>query len=256
MNYLLAYLPDPYLQEMAEYFARAASAVAAARVARSQQGDAGAAAKRSRPAAIRDAAFRRARAATGRRSRGMEPGIPGLLGLRASLRQRAARRAGATARGTATAGLHAARRGPSHRSDITAVAAWLATRPPPADPVPASDGTSRCRSLRQPAELTRRSMDARGLATCCCRSLLALCLRRPRPRSAVGKRRRNSASSPRRIPRARRRLHRLPHRAGGQAVRRRARRCRRRSATLYTSEHHARSGDRHRQVDARTISTG
>lgn len=81
MNYLVAYLPDPYLKEMAAYFSaqrppyseREAVTASAASLARGQQlalaGDAG----KGIPACI---------ACHGAKLSGMEPGIPGLVGLR------------------------------------------------------------------------------------------------------------------------------------------------------------------------------
>lgn len=81
MNYLVAYLPDPYLKEMAEYFAaqrpeyssQEKLALDPAAAARGQtlvlRGDA----QRGLPACI---------ACHGAKLTGMEPGIPGLAGLR------------------------------------------------------------------------------------------------------------------------------------------------------------------------------
>jgi cytochrome c553 len=81
MNYLVAYLPEPYLQEMAEHFAKEQPPFAAREltpadektVARGQllvtQGEP----DRGIPACI---------ACHGERLTGMEPGIPGLVGLR------------------------------------------------------------------------------------------------------------------------------------------------------------------------------
>jgi cytochrome c553 len=81
MNYLVAYLPDPYLREIAEYFSRQRPPFApkqpitadAATVARGQDlvthGDA----SKNIPACV---------ACHGAGLTGMEPGIPGLVGLR------------------------------------------------------------------------------------------------------------------------------------------------------------------------------
>jgi cytochrome c553 len=80
MNYLVAYLPDAYLREMAEYYAalrppfapKEATPVDAATLERGRaiatKGDAG----RGIPACV---------ACHGARLTGMEPGIPGLVGL-------------------------------------------------------------------------------------------------------------------------------------------------------------------------------
>jgi cytochrome c553 len=71
----------------------------------------------------------------------MQPGIPGLLGLRAAY---VSAQLGAWRYGTRTA------KSPdcmqlvaSHltEADVTAVAAWLATRPAPANPAPVQKGT-------------------------------------------------------------------------------------------------------------------
>jgi cytochrome c553 len=135
MNYLVAYLPDPYLQEIADYFAarrppfapRERVNVDAATLARGQalvtkgDGDKGV------PACV---------ACHGSGLTGMNPGIPGLVGLRASYITAQLTRWRVNER-------HAAepdcmRRIASRLSDtdVTAVAAWLAAQDPPRDPSP------------------------------------------------------------------------------------------------------------------------
>ena len=142
MNYLVAYLPDKYLREMADYFAalrppfsppdrrnvdsailsRGASLVAA--------GDP----KKGIPACI---------ACHGAGLTGMNPGIPGLVGLRAPYiagqltRWRVGER-------------HAAEPDCMKRivtrlseTDIAAVSAWLAQQDPPKDPSPESSNLVR-----------------------------------------------------------------------------------------------------------------
>ena len=142
MNYLVAYLPEPYLQEIAGYFASQRPPFAPpergnldpALLARGQalvtSGDAG----KGIPACA---------ACHGSGLTGMNPGIPGLVGLRASyitaqlIRWRVNER-------------HAAepdcmRRIASRLSDadVTSVAGWLAAQDPPRDPSPESSNLVR-----------------------------------------------------------------------------------------------------------------
>jgi cytochrome c553 len=137
MNYLVAYLPDAYLREIAEYFSKQHPPFApqeqsnadAATVARGQtlvtQGDA----QRGIPPCV---------ACHGNALTGMNPGIPGLVGLKANYiagqltRWRVGER-------------HAAEPDCMKRiasrlsdSDVGAVAAWLARQDPPKDASPES----------------------------------------------------------------------------------------------------------------------
>lgn len=144
MNYLLAYLPDAYLKTIADYFARqrppyppaSTPAVSPQLLRRGQQlvkeGDR----TRNIPACA---------ACHGAALTGMDPAIPGLLGLHA---QYISAQLGAWRYGTRTSiapdCMHdvASRLG---NDDITAVAAWLAASPGPANPAPAP-----ARSLKLP----------------------------------------------------------------------------------------------------------
>jgi len=144
MNYLVAYLPDAYLRDMAEHFAslrpplapRETIAADQATLARGrllvQTGDKG----RGVPACA---------TCHGARLTGMEPGIPGLVGLRATYiaaqltRWRLGER-------------HAAQPDCMQRialrlseGDIAAVAAWLASQPAPDDFSP-----ERANAIRMP----------------------------------------------------------------------------------------------------------
>jgi cytochrome c553 len=140
MNYLLEFLPDPYLQAMADYFASqrpplpppAAGSVSAALLQHGEnlvtRGDAA----RQIPACV---------SCHGPALAGMEPAIPGLLGLRANY---VSAQLGAWRYGTRTA------KAPdcmqivaAHLTevDVTAVAAWLATRPAPENLAPVPKGT-------------------------------------------------------------------------------------------------------------------
>ncbi|HEY2863210.1 MAG TPA: c-type cytochrome [Casimicrobiaceae bacterium] len=142
MNYLVAYLPDAYLREMAEHFAKQrppyeaknAAPIDAATIARGRAiataGDPG----KGVPACI---------ACHGTRLTGMNPGIPGLVGLRG---------------GYITAQLTRWRVGSRHaaepdcmrrivsrlsEADIAAVATWLGSQDAPNDPSPESSNLVR-----------------------------------------------------------------------------------------------------------------
>ena len=134
MNYLLEFLPDAYLKQMAEYFAAQRPPFPPPAIPDRQQGNPGARRSAGRRTAIRSAAFRPARAATARRFGGMEPAIPGLLGLRASY---ISAQLGAWRYGTRTAAAPDCMQivaGHLTEDDVKAVAACLASRPAPADP--------------------------------------------------------------------------------------------------------------------------
>jgi cytochrome c553 len=140
MNYLLEYLPDAYLQEIADHFAalrpvpapQAVVDASAAVLARGRwlvtKGD---------PAHGVPACSR----CHGAGLTGMEPAIPGLVGLRPSY---ISAQLGAFRYGTRTAAapdcmqLVAAS---LSESDVTAVAAWLASLPVPPDPSAVPKGT-------------------------------------------------------------------------------------------------------------------
>lgn len=139
MNYLLAFLPEPYLHRMAEYFAAqrppfpqlpppaVSSAVLAQGEALVTHGDPG----RGIPACM---------LCHGPALTGMEPGIPGLLGLHARY---ISAQLGAWRYGTRTATEPDCMQivaGHLTESDVTAIAAWLSSRPAPADPSPSPAG--------------------------------------------------------------------------------------------------------------------
>jgi cytochrome c553 len=140
MNYLLEYLPDPYLQKMADYFAalrppplaQAVSDVSPALLARGRSLVAEGDPARGVPACS---------GCHGPKLTGMEPAIPGLVGLHASY---ISAQLGAFRYGTRTAAepdcmqLVAAS---LTEGDVTAVAAWLASLPIPTDPSPVPKGT-------------------------------------------------------------------------------------------------------------------
>ena len=140
MNYLLEYQSDSYLQKIAEYFA-------ALRPPPAQQTatDVGAAVLARGRSLVTDGDQARGVPACsgchGPKLTGMEPGIPGLVGLRKTY---ISAQLGAFRYGTRTAAkpdcmqLVAAS---LTESDVTAVAAWLASVPIPPDPSPVPKGT-------------------------------------------------------------------------------------------------------------------
>jgi cytochrome c553 len=142
MNYLVAYLPDAYLRDMADHFAKlrppfapkTPSTADAATLARGQalvlNGDAG----KTIPACA---------ACHGKGLTGMEPGIPGLVGLRQIyiVAQLTSWRAGERNAAEPDCMKRIASR--LTDADITAVAAWLAAQDPPSDPSPESSNLVR-----------------------------------------------------------------------------------------------------------------
>ena len=140
MNYLLEFLPDAYLKADRRLFRLAAAALSAAGDARRQQRNPGA--RRIAGHEWRSAARRPACAAChGPAFTGMEPAIPGLLGLRASY---ISAQLGAWRYGTRTAAAPDCMQivaGLLTEDDVKAVAAWLSSRPAPADPSFAPHGS-------------------------------------------------------------------------------------------------------------------
>jgi cytochrome c553 len=140
MNYLLAYMPDSYLHAIAAYFGAelppfpqlAPPVVSGAILERGHALVTGGDASHGIPACAR---------CHGPSFTGMEPAIPGLLGLHASY---ISAQLGAWRYGTRTAAAPDCMQivaGHLTESDVTAIAAWLSSRPAPADPSPAPRGT-------------------------------------------------------------------------------------------------------------------
>ena len=142
MNYLVAYLPDSYLREIAEHFAqqrppfvaRDQANVDQATLTRGQSLVTGGDSQKGIPACV---------ACHGNGLTGMNPGIPGLVGLRPNYiaAQLISWRVG---------NRHAAEPDCMKRvatrlsdTDITAVAAWLARQDAPKDPSPESSNLVR-----------------------------------------------------------------------------------------------------------------
>lgn len=140
MNYLLAYMPDAYLQQIADYFSEQRPParepemprVDAQTLAFGQQLVAHGDPSRKVPACV---------SCHGATLTGMNPAIPGLVGLHADY---ISAQLGASRYGTRrTAEPDCMHTITSHLSekDITAVAAYLASLPVPADPSPVAKGT-------------------------------------------------------------------------------------------------------------------
>ena len=133
MNYLLEFLPDAYLKQIAEHFASLRPAFPAPAIAAA-----------SNDILARGEALVRngdpqhgippCSACHGPSLGGMEPGIPGLLGLRASY---VSAQLGGWRYGTRTAASPDCMQivaGLLTEDDVKAVAAWLSSRPAPSDP--------------------------------------------------------------------------------------------------------------------------
>jgi cytochrome c553 len=137
MNYLVAYLPDKYLREMAEHFARQrpafapreTSSASEAAIARGKTiATAGDSAKQI-PACI---------ACHGAGLTGMEPGIPGLVGLRSTYITAQLTRWRVGDRRAAEPDCMKRISTRLSESDVAAVAAWLSMQAPPKDSSPES----------------------------------------------------------------------------------------------------------------------
>ncbi|MCC2957572.1 c-type cytochrome [Massilia sp. IC2-477] len=128
MNYLLAYLPDAYLYKMAQYFA-AQDPGAFPQAAPAPSGQALEAGRRIATGGIPERGVPACASCHGDELAGREPGIPGLLGLRADY---LSAQLGAWRYGVRTAlapdcmQLVAAR---LDEAEVAAVSAWLASRP-------------------------------------------------------------------------------------------------------------------------------
>lgn len=140
MNYLLEFLPDPYLQAMADYFAEQRPPLPPPGATDASQQ----VLQHGQNLVTRGDPVRQVPACGschGPALTGMEPGIPGLLGLRPNY---ISAQLGGWRYGTRTAKspdcmqMVAAR---LTEEDVTAVAAYLATRPAPVNSAPAPKGT-------------------------------------------------------------------------------------------------------------------
>lgn len=142
MNSLLAYLDEPYLRKMAEWFAQQRPPSEPMAMPTAPADVLG----RGRSIVMNGVPEREVPACSlchGSALVGMEPGIPGLLGLKPTY---ISAQLGAWRYGTRTATApdcmqHVA--GLLTESDVTAVAAYLSSLPVPADPAPLPAGTLR-----------------------------------------------------------------------------------------------------------------
>ena len=142
MNYLVAYLPDPYLKEMAEHFARLHPPFAEqpmppvdpAVVARGQALVTAGDPKLNVPACI---------TCHGASLTGMQPGIPGLIGLRPTYVAAQLTRWRVGERRAADPDCMKRIASRLTERDIGAVAVWLALQKPPKDPAPESSNVVR-----------------------------------------------------------------------------------------------------------------
>lgn len=142
MNYLVAYLPDPYLKEIAEHFAKQRppfsgperAQVDAQTVARGQALAVSGDPQKGIPACM---------ACHGSGLTGMEPGIPGLVGLKSAYiaAQLTRWRVGDRTAAEPDCMHRIANR--LSESDVAAVSVWLAQQSPPADPSPESSNLVR-----------------------------------------------------------------------------------------------------------------
>jgi cytochrome c553 len=142
MNYLVAYLPDTYLREIAEYFAKQRPPFApkeqaqgdVALVARGQTLTESGDAAKNVPACV---------ACHGKGLTGMEPGIPGLVGLRQAyiVAQLTRWRVGERHATEPDCMKRIASR--LNENDIAAVATWLSLQEAPKDPSPESSNLVR-----------------------------------------------------------------------------------------------------------------
>jgi cytochrome c553 len=142
MNYLLAWLPDSYLREMAEHFARERPAFSRGDVANADadsllrgktiatSGDE----TKQIPACV---------ACHGVGLTGMDPGIPGLVGLRAAYIEAQLTRWRVGIRHATDPDCMKRIATRLSETDIASVAAWLSQQEPPRDPSPESSNVVR-----------------------------------------------------------------------------------------------------------------
>lgn len=140
MNYLLAYLPDPYLQKMAEYYSgqRPAAATPAGPVASNEVLKRGEDIARKGGGRVPPCI-----ACHGPELTGREPGIPGLVGLPAEY---VSAQLGAWRYGTRTAVAPDCMQTIASTLDeaqVSAVAVWIGSLPVPANSAPLKESQAR-----------------------------------------------------------------------------------------------------------------
>ncbi len=142
MNYLLAYLPDAYLHEIAEHFSKERpefskpekTLASPATLARGQLIATQGVGAQQVPACV---------ACHGAGLTGMEPGIPGLAGLRSSYIAAQLTRWRVGDRHAAAPDCMKRIASRLSETDVTAVADWLSQQVPPRDPSPESSNLQR-----------------------------------------------------------------------------------------------------------------
>jgi cytochrome c553 len=137
MNYLMAYLPDAYLREIADHFSRQRPPFAATEAGAADPATLG----RGRDLVLSGDAARgvpECVACHGTRLTGMEPGIPGLVGLRPTyiVAQLTRWRVGERSAAEPDCMKRIATR--LSERDVVSIAAWLARQPAPANAAPDS----------------------------------------------------------------------------------------------------------------------
>ncbi|MES2184941.1 MAG: c-type cytochrome [Pseudomonadota bacterium] len=135
MNYLVAYMPDAYLREMAEHFARERPDFTAPAAPSQKPGEA----ERGATLALLGDPTRQIPACTachGAALTGMEPGIPALVGLRSNYLAAQLTRWRSKERHAASPDCMQRVASRLTDGDIASVASWLASRSAPADPSP------------------------------------------------------------------------------------------------------------------------
>jgi cytochrome c553 len=142
MNYLVAYLPDAYLKDIAEHFAKQRPAFEGKQPATAPE----AVISRGATIAVSGDATKQIPACItchGPGLTGMEPGIPGLVGLRSSyiVAQLTRWRTGNRQAAQPDCMKRIADR--MSEADVHAVATWLSTQDPPRDASPASSNLQR-----------------------------------------------------------------------------------------------------------------
>ena len=143
MNYLVAYLPDSYLREIAEHFAKERPAFEPKQTTTARS--VGDLARRDdcRSRAMPSKQIPPCISCHGPGLTGMEPGIPGLVGLRSSyiVAQLTRWRTGNRQAAQPDCMKRIADR--LSEEDVHAVATWLSSQDPPRDPSPASSNLQR-----------------------------------------------------------------------------------------------------------------
>jgi cytochrome c553 len=142
MNYLVAYLPDPYLREIAEHFAKQRPPFGAAEASRA---DAAAVARGQVLVTAGDPSkgLPACTACHGKGLTGMEPGIPGLVGLRPTYIVAQLTRWRVGDRHAIEPDCMKRIAGRLAETDVAAVAAWLTLQQAPSDPSPETSNLTR-----------------------------------------------------------------------------------------------------------------